>query len=145
VADAVATLLAEDADIDPVLVGPADVGAGLDTAAGLDIAARLDIASRLDTAAGLPGARGIRLVRVDVLPASGLVRMDAHPLEVLLAIQGPAVPSMSAHSFAIRACVRRAARAVDQQTTHMTRGPFAPLAGTSLADGPDNTNHEGGS
>jgi hypothetical protein len=33
---------------------------------------------------------------VDVLPASGLVRMDAHPLEVLLAIQGPAVPSMCA-------------------------------------------------
>lgn len=71
VADAVATLLSEDADIDLVLVGPPDV------------------------AAELLRARGVRLARVDVLPAFEIVPMDANPLEVLRIDASRDVPRVS--------------------------------------------------
>ena len=71
VADAVATLLAEDADIDLVLVGPPDV------------------------AAELLSARGVRLACVDVLPAFDVVPMDTNPLEVLRIDASSDVPRVS--------------------------------------------------
>ena len=71
VADAVVTLLEEDADIDLVLVGPPDV------------------------AAELLHSRGVRLGRVDVLPAFDVVPMDANPLEVLRIDTSRDVPRVS--------------------------------------------------
>ena len=71
VADAVVSLLAEDADIDLVLVGPPDL------------------------AAELLAARGIDLARLDVLPAFDVVPMHAHPLEVLRADSARPSPRVS--------------------------------------------------
>ena len=71
VADAVVTLLQDDADIDLVLVGPPDLAVELLT------------------------MRGVSLARVEVLPAFEVVPMDANPLEVLRIDAAREVPRVS--------------------------------------------------
>ncbi len=71
VADAVGILLAEDVDIDLVLVGPPDQAAALLT------------------------ARGIDLERVDVFAAYEAATMNAHPLDLLRADASRQVPRVS--------------------------------------------------